>query len=184
MIKQICLRLPQELYDSIKNNANASGLSVTKYIISTLTEVIQNSQQESMDEFTEDFEMDSNQLLYTYRFNPEDAKLLKQKAKALNLADTAYLRLLIRTKNFKYIDYSTDDLREYISQSQRLIDSVTDFVDFIRTSGKGLVFEQDVRRILVMLEEIKDLHKKQIQITFTDRQSVYRKMIKKIEEAF
>ena len=183
MIKQICLRMPNDLYDSIKEKADATGLSLTKYIVAVLSHETQLVQQSFPDEPDNDMEYDKEQKLYTYRFNWNDVRILRQKAKAFKLSDTAYLRMLIRTKNFKYIDYSTDDLEQYISESQRLIDSVTNFVDYIHTSGKSLVFAPDIRRIMSMLEEIKTIHKQQVQLTFTNRQKVYRDMIKKIEDA-
>jgi hypothetical protein len=73
-------------------------------------------------------------------------------------------------------------LEAYIDQSQKLIDSVVRFVNFIGSAGKGEVFEPDIRKILSLLDEIKSLHKEQVRLTYSNRQKVYRKMIKKIED--
>ena len=89
---------------------------------------------------------------------------------------------MIRSKDFKRIEYSLDDLNNFMAQSQKLIDSVVLFVDFIATSGKGLVFEADVRRIFELLDEIKSIHKEQLKQIYQNRRAVYKKMIAKIED--
>ena len=117
-----------------------------------------------------------------YTLSGSYVSALKRKAKAAGLTETAYIRLLIRSRDFKRIEYSVEDLSEYTAQSQRLINSVTSFVALIESSGKGIVFEPDVKRMLAMLEEIKALCRTQVQQALQNRRAVYRKMIKKVED--
>ena len=183
MAKQIPLRLPEDLYKRIKTSADSNSLSVNQFIVSALTESISGMDESAAEESAETINYNSSDKMVTYRFPESYATLLHKKAGSLGLTDTAYLRQMIRSKDFKRIDYSLNDLWEYIAQSQRLIDSVVRFVELIDTSGKGQVFEQDVRRILSLLEEIRTMHKEQIKLTHSNREAVYRKMIRKIEDA-
>ena len=182
MSHRINLRLPEDLFSKVENAARENGLAINQYITSILTTSLNSCS--TLDSFVEEISesIDSDKTASsTYRFSPGDVSILRRKARSLGLSDTAYLRKVIRTKDFKYIDCSLDDLREYMTQSQKLIDSVTQFVHLIETNGKGIVFEQDVRRILSLLLEIKDLHKEQLQTIYENRRSAYKMMLKKME---
>ena len=183
-MKQIPLRLSQELFQSIKAIADSKNLSINQFIVSTLSEAV--SDTEDVTDSCSLSETDSSKetgKMITYRFPKSYATLIHQKASQHGLTDTAYLRQMIRSRDFKRIEYSLDDLWEYIAQSQQLIDAVVRFVELIDTAGKGQVYEPDIRRILSLLEEIKSLHKEQIRLTHDNRESVYKKMIQKIEDA-
>ena len=182
MAKQMLLRLPDDLYQKIKKTADYKQLSVNRFIVSALSENIAEAGEEQPDVSVDTGSLEEAGKIITYRFPKSYGALVRQKASQLGLTDTAYLRQMIRSKDFKRIDYSLDDLWENMSQSQKLIDSVVRFVDFINTSGKGQVFEPDIRKILSLLEDIKALHKKQIQLAHSNREKVYRKMIRKIED--
>ena len=182
MSHRINLRLPDDLFARVERASSENGLSINQYITSILTTSLSScSPSGSGNEAGSENTTPSIGNPSTYRFSPEDVSILRRKARSLGLTDTAYLRKLIRTKHFKHIDCSLDDLREYMSQSQKLIDSVTRFVSLIESNGKGAVFEQDVRRILSLLSEIKDLHKEQLQTIYNNRRAACKTMIKKLE---
>ena len=182
MSHRINLRLPDDLFTKVENASRENGLAINQYITSLLAASL-NSYTPSghITDSNKENGVPSKRYHSTYRFSPDDAKILRSKARSLGLTDTAYLRQLIRTKSFKRIDCSLDDLREYMSQSQHLIDSVNRFVHLIENDGKGKVFEPDVRRILELLSEIRNLHKEQLQAIYHNRRAAYKKMLQKIE---
>ena len=118
-----------------------------------------------------------------YTLDQTDAAILRRKAQMLGLNDTAYLRILIRTKNFKRIDYTVDDLFAYLSQLQKAIDSIHSFVDLIHKGGKGVIFAPDVQHMTKLAEQLKSLMLVQVDQSFKNRSKVYDKMIRKIEDS-
>ena len=83
---------------------------------------------------------------------------------------------------FKKIDYTVDDLFEYLSQHQKVINAIQSFVDLVKENGKGIVFEPDIRRLIQLSEEIKAAMLVQINLTVKNRAKVYNEMKSKIEE--
>ncbi len=184
MARRITATIDDLIYNSLKEEASRSGMSPNKMMTYLLNERYSETDASAVAMVHENDPPESviSQSRRNYSLNPEHAALLHRKAKALGITDTAYLRMMIRSKDFKRIEYSLDDLEAYIDQSQKLIDSIVRFVDFIGSSGKGQVFEPDVRKILSLREDIKALHKEQVRLTYSNRQKVYRQMIKKIED--
>lgn len=183
MTRRITATIEDRVYASLKEEATRSGTSPNKL----MTRLLNERYHETNISSAATQEIDDSEEKYSpcrrnYTLNKEHATLLHRKAKELGITDTAYLRMMIRSKDFKRIEYSVNDLEAYIDQSQKLIDSVVRFVNFIGSAGKGEVFEPDIRKILSLLEEIKSLHKEQIRLTYSNRQKVYRKMIKRIED--
>ena len=184
MSRRITATIEEHIYNSLKEEASVNGLSPNKLMTHLLNSRYSNTnvQETLSDPDDNGAEGDPYTGRRNYTLNSEYASLLHRKASALGLSDSAYLRMMIRTKDFKRINYSLDDLETFISQSQELIDSVVRFVNFIGSSGKGNVYEQDIKRILSLLEEIRSLNRAQVRYTYTNRQKVYRKMIKRIED--
>lgn len=183
MSRRITATISDEQYASFTELARDHGLSPNKYISNLITEsLLENDRLSGLQkpECMPDENVNLGRRNYT--LSGSYVSVLKRKAKAAGLTETAYLRLLIRSRDFKRIEYSVEDLNEYISQSQRLINSVTSFVALIESSGKGIVFEPDVKHMLIMLEEIKALCRTQVQQALQNRRAVYRKMIKKVED--
>ena len=183
MSKRFSITINDGLYETLSSKAQELGLTPNKYTAMLLVENLQPNPGQVTD--TSDIE---NTIMATgrrrnYTLDLADASILRRKAQNLGLNDTAYLRILIRTKTFKLIDYTVDDLFAYLSQLQKAIDSILAFVELIRKDGKGVVFAPDVQHMTELAEQLKSLMLAQVDQAFKTRSAVYDNMIKKIEDS-
>lgn len=181
MKKRFSVTITDELYKALTTAASKLDLSPNKYTAMLLAEKLQGFQDSPETDGTSSNIRNTGKRR-NYTLDLADAAILKRKASALGLCDTAYLRMLIRTKNFKKIDYTVDDLFEYLTQHQKVINAIQSFVDLVKENGKGIVFEPDIRRLIQLSEEIKAAMLVQINLTVKNRAKVYNEMKSKIEE--
>ena len=181
MSKRFSVTIRDDLYETLMAESQKLDLSPNKYTALLLAEKLQEYMDCSKTAPDPPSSSHHSGRRRNYTLDLSDATLLREKASALGLCDTAYLRLLIRTKNFIRIDYTTDDLFEYLARHQKVIDSILSIVDFIRKDGKELVFAPDIKRIIQLSEEIKAAMIAQVNLTFGNRAKVYKEMIRKIE---
>ncbi len=182
MNRRFSVTIDDKLYEALMAESAKLDLTPNKYTAVLLAEKLQPIRNDMISD-TDSVPVATAGRRRNYTLDLADASLLKKKASALGLCDTAYLRMLIRTKDFRKIDYTVDDLFAYLSEHQKAIDSLHSFVELIRNNGKGVVFEPDIRRIIQLSEEIKAAMLVQVEQTFRNREKVYNEMIRKIENS-
>ena len=183
MSKRFSVTIEDRLFEALSTKAQSLAMTPGKYTAMLIAENLHPDPGQVTD--TKDIE---DTIIATgrrrnYTLDLADASILRRKAQSLGLNDTAYLRILIRTKTFKRIDYTVDDLFAYLSQLQKVIDSIHSFIELIRKDGKGAVFAPDIKHMTELAEQLKSLMLVQVEQSFKNRSKVYDKMIKKIEDS-
>ena len=168
----------------IKQEADAEHISPGQYISMIVAESLadRNLSADIGDEAPEnrsEAKDRSNKIVIT--LYGEDADMLKQKAAAMGLTPTSYIRRLAYTKEYVTIEVPTDDLRDLIDRFIELEKAFCAAVGFIKRS-EGVIFTQDLELLKDYMSEIKELFKQQVKITYASRLKVEQKMARYIRD--
>ena len=181
MSKRIDITVPDDLYEVLKAEASDNGTIPSRFITRYLSENLMPEEDQN-GIIEESYEADpDNGKLTTYRFKQEDASIIHERAVRLGISDTAYLRKLVRSKQFNVIDIADDDIKEYLAQVGKISNSASSLVSMIKRNGNGQVYSQDIERMLELLEGIKGLCKEQVKLTYANRNKAYKAMVSKLD---
>ena len=179
MSKTFQVSMPEEIANALIEEAKNEQLTVSSYLTMITKEQLKDVIKENNKDDETNDSQDGGRLCI--EFYGKDSALVKRKAADLGLTPTSYLRRLAYTKDFKIIDFTTDDLEGFLADIGRLINAITSCINMAkRYSGK--IFPQDIELIKNNLDKIIKLSQEQIVISLNDRKRVYNKMMKKIME--
>lgn len=124
-------------------------------------------------------ECESGRALFL-RLDPEETSLLEQKSKERGISPQAYLRKVIRTKNFVDIEVSTGDLFEICEALNVYAGSIRNFLSLtIKSNDK--IRQEDVDEIKNQLSGLIKLIRSIYRKTERDREKVIRKVVRDIK---
>ena len=175
------LRLPEDLFLVIEQEAKEYGLSVPRYISMFLKEKYEDVVLLD-DEGNPDPDLETGRRK-NYKLDPEDVTIIKEEAKKLGVSDIAYLRKLIRTNTFVNLEIVDDDLIDYLARIGELTTAGTSLVNLIRKQGDGQVHTQDIDRMLTILEDVKQLANEQVKLSYSNRKNIYKNMVSKLKKS-
>lgn len=185
MSKLTKVYLPENIAEAVIKEAYTEQLSVSSYITSILAEelkdVIDENETETENETDNNEEQTTSLLSSRVVLTGEDAIKLKEKAAKLGISPTAYIRNMVYTKDFRIVDFTTDDLEGYLADIHSLINAITSCINLSKRYS-GMLQPQDVELIKNNLNKMIKLAQEQIVISLNDRKSVYKKMMKKAKE--
>lgn len=176
--KMVGVHVTEDLYNEIQLRAENEKLSVSSF----LNREIKNMFSEyELPEIKKPELTETEDRKAYVSFDKDTSAILQQKAAEQGLTETAYLRNLIHTKDFKVYRVVTDDLENIIEEVHSAISSLSGTISIIRKQGQGKIFEQDVKHILQDADEIKKTLNKIVQNLYKTRRSTKNKILKDLE---
>ena len=170
--KHIKITVDEKIAERAKREAAREHLSMSAYVAKTVAEKLSTLSEDEDDFVEETVECKSYTSVY---ISDNDASTLRMKAKRVGLTDTAYVRQLIHTKDFKINNIVTEDIEEYIAEVHSAIESLNSIVGLIKRNGKGEVFKQDVVAIEEKADEISNILSAQVKKAYQKRKKKYDK---------
>ena len=175
----IRIYLGKELEEKVREKAAAEHISPGAYIASMLPAAIEKHKAKREAEeitFNEDAASTSECHIH---LKGNDALMLKMRAAEAGLSPTVYVRRIAYTKEYVEIEMPSDGFDEFSERFSRLESSFTAAVGFI-LRGEGTGFRQDVELLKDYMGQICDLCKEYYKLTFINRETVMRRMMKEI----
>ncbi len=175
--------LPEELEAIVRQEANAEHISPGAYVAMLVKEALEGKtlNNESDEEvFEGDGPVDRSHRVCINLYG-KDADQLKIRAGEMGLSPTAYIRRIAYTKEYVSITVPTDDLREFIDEFIKYEQSYTAAVGYIKR-GEGEVFTQDLGLLKDYMSEIRDLFKKQVELSYSMRLKTQNKMMRDLKD--
>lgn len=182
--KIISIYVTEDLYNEIQSHAENEKLSVSSFLSRMVTDTLCSKNEKGTEPKTYALKEDSdNEKKKSYIvFDEDTSAILQQKAAEQGLNETAYLRNMVLTKDFKVYKITTDDLEDIIAEVHSAISSLSSTIGIIKRQGKGEIFEQDVKKISQDADEIKKTLNKIVKNLYRTRRSAQNKIVRKLEK--
>lgn len=177
MAKQrLSINVDADLYNAILESSKNEHISASAFVNKILKENIKTTTTLPDKEERDIVENNSKSRIW---LDAETTAILHKKAKELGFTDTAFVRRLIHTKNFKIYYVQTEDINLLINEVHKAISSLSSSISLIKKYGKGEVYEADVKKILNDSDEIKVILRKIVANLYGTRRTAQQKLVKK-----
>ena len=170
--------LPSDLAKRAREKAVEKNLSLSSYIQS-LVRADTAEKDAPATAAKETTETGSNESSIRITIAGKDARLLKEKAFELGISPTAWVRNAINTKTFHVINFSMNDLDEFLAAYNRNVEHIQGVASVCLDTKN--VFPQDLEFILYYMKEITALFKKHFSAAYKTRKEVFYDLVKKYE---
>ena len=179
MSKTVKTYLPDDLADKATKKAKAQKMSLSSYIQSLIkADTKKQKDPAAENEETEDSPgSDDEKIRITV--TGKDARLLKEKSSVLGISPTAWVRSAINTKTFTIVNFSMDDLNEFL----KIYDRHVSFIyDELKAYVRGRKDIEDALQDMVRYQyEIAELFRKHFTDAYKTRHYIFRQLVRKYE---
>ena len=175
--KKLSANVNEDLYNAVMREAEREKISVSALLTRLIKENIDIEEKEFLPIYNEEIPSTTETQI---RLDSETSAVLHSKALEQGITDTAYVRNLIHTRDFKIYRIQTDDIEDFISEVHRAITALSSTVSIILKQGKGEIFEQDIKSIKTSADEIKTVLNKIVRNLYDTRKSVQNNLTKKM----
>ena len=167
---EIKLRIPDDMAIKLKNTAEDNSLTVNGFMKQILDKTLSG---QSLDTVAPDLP-DTLKVKVT----PERKQEIMENASMLNLSISNYLNELICKKSTVNIEISVNDLQDFENEICTMVKMVNGIVTVLLRSDK--VYEQDVQKILSLMDSINSKFNQIYQQELNDRKKLYEESRKRV----
>lgn len=181
-LKRMFTFVDEDVQNAITKLAEKEHLSASALISKILKEYLKEGDFE-LENTKDKNQIDNDVKRCRVWIDEETVPVLNEKAASVGLSNTAYIRNLIHTTDFKIYHVQTENIDEFINEVHKAVSSLSSTISLIKRYGKGKVFEQDVVKIQNDADEIKSLLRKIVANLYGTRRSVQQKLVTQYKKA-